>query len=160
VYIFWWDSSGQVGRLFPNPELTEGSPAVGGGQTYWLPLRQGEKPQYRWYVLDDVPGEETFYFVASRSRSEKIERLYNKLCQADGNSGAGVGRKQLAQELEREFNLMGIARFTATADARDVSSAKDRESLFRSVQSEIAVVRADVSYCVKFKHVQGANQSK
>jgi len=159
VYIFWWDSSGQVGRLFPNPELTEGSPAVRGGQTYWLPLRQGEKPQYRWYVLDDVPGEETFYFVASRSPNEKIERLYNKLCQANTNGEAGAGRKQLAREMEREFNLMGVARFTATADARNVS-AKDRESLFQSVQSEIEVVRADVSYCLKFRHVQGPNPSK
>lgn len=41
VYILWWDSRGAVGRLFPNPKLTEGSGEVKAGQTYWLPSKQG-----------------------------------------------------------------------------------------------------------------------
>lgn len=159
VYIFWWDSSGQVGRLFPNPELTEGGPEIKGGQTCWLPTRKGEKSGDRWYVLDDVPGEETVYFAASRNRNEKIESLYEKLRQSDGEGGNGSQRRQLAQEMQRQINLMGVARFTATAKGQDVS-AKDREALFQTVQSEIQVLRSDVSYCLKFKHIQGSNPAR
>ncbi len=34
VYILWWDSRGSVGRLFPNPQLTEGTGDVKAGRTY------------------------------------------------------------------------------------------------------------------------------
>ena len=73
VHIFWWDSSGQVGRLFPNPKLSQGDGHVRGGETHWLPSK-GFK---QWYVLDQVPGYETVYFVASRERNEKLSPSSN-----------------------------------------------------------------------------------
>ena len=83
VYIYWWDSTGQVGRLFPNPQLTEGSGEVKAGNTYWLPS-MGEE---RWYVLDQNPGTETIYFVACRQRNQNLEQLYEQLKSPGAPSG-------------------------------------------------------------------------
>lgn len=76
VYIFWQDSSGAMGLLFPNPELTEGSGRIKGGQTYWLPSKAGKE---RWYLLDENPGIETLYFVGSRTANEKLVELCKEL---------------------------------------------------------------------------------
>ncbi len=45
VHVVWWDSNGNVGRLFPNPKLTEGSGEIKAGETHWLPYKQGK----HWY---------------------------------------------------------------------------------------------------------------
>ena len=61
------------------------------GVNYWLPYKQAK----HWYVLDNNEGEETIYLVASRERNPKFEGLIDNLRSAS---------------LEKEFNLMGIAR--------------------------------------------------
>lgn len=150
VYIFWWDSSGNVGRLFPNPNLTEGTGEVKAGKTYWLPSMDGE----RWYILDDQPGEETIYVIASRTRNSKIEDLYEKLRNMSASArGSKQGRK-VEGELARQVNLMGFADRTTAKQAVGKAASNDRKSLFESVDSEIKVTGADSVYGVKFKHVK------
>lgn len=144
VYIFWWDSSGQVGKLFPNPQLTEGSGEARGGQTYWLPSKQGKY----WYVLDNNPGVETIYFVASRQRNPKIETLYDKLNSLSASGRSGKAGKEISDKLEREFNIMGIADYTVPD-----KSVQAPQGLLEALENEIKVVGADASYSVQFRHI-------
>ena len=159
VYIFWWDSSGQIGRLFPNPELTDGGPEIKGGKTYWLPTSKDEEAQYRWYVLDDRAGEETFYFVASRKKNEKLEKLYAKLSGLSDDDKKGRKGQQIAAEMEREIQLMGVAHRTWTKAPTRISGT-DKGSLFETVQNEIEVSGADVMYRVKFRHLPQAHSRR
>jgi len=147
VYILWWDSTGSVGRLFPNPQLTEGSGEIKAGKTYWLPSKEGE----RWYVLDENTGEETIYFMASRQRNPKIEELYDKLSKMSAGAGSPTKSKEAAGELERELNLMGFADVTAPKSAGQVSFAS-REGLFEAMENETRVVGADAIVKLKIKH--------
>lgn len=148
VYILWWDSSGAVGRLFPNPKLTEGTGAVKAGQTYWLPSKEGE----RWYVLDDNPGEETVYFLASRDRNPEIEQLYETLSLASQDKRKTAQTRDISEELERRLNLMGFADFTVPKEAV-ASSFTNREALFESLKNEAKVPRADAIVKLSFKHL-------
>lgn len=173
VYIYWWDSTGQVGRLFPNPELTEGSGEVKAGKTYWLPSMAGGE---RWYVLDANPGTETIYFVATRTRNPNLENLYKRI---QGMTAAGssqpsyistegqkpeqrqTGRtdqvresskKELTQSLEREINLMGFAAQTLPKGAEKVSF-QNKERLFGEMENSIKISGAEAVFRVQFKHV-------
>ena len=148
VYILWWDSSGSVGRLFPNPQLTEGTGEIKAGKTYWLPSKEGE----RWYVLDDKTGEETIYFMASRARNPKIEELCNTLSRMSAAAQSATKTKEVAGELERELNLMGFADVTAPKAAGPVSF-DNRERLFEAMEDQTRVAGADAIVKLKFKHV-------
>ena len=132
VYVFWWDSAGKAGMLFPNLKLTDGTAEVEAEKTYWLPSKSGE----RWYVLDKTPGTETVYFVASRERNEKLEELYRRLTSESAlqeparrqaraadkaraemalgtrSSQGASSQRRVAREIERELNLMGFADYT------------------------------------------------
>lgn len=128
AYVFWWDSSGAVGRLFPNPGLSEGSGEVKAGKTYWIPSMQGE----RWYVLDRNPGHETIYFVASRSRNPKVESLFEKVKSMEKGKAKDVVENEPRPEsraLERELNLMGFADYTEAKSAGTASSDNSRDLL-------------------------------
>jgi hypothetical protein len=149
VYVFWWDSKGSVGRLFPNPKLCEGSSAVKAQQTYWLPSLGGEC----WYVLDDQQGEETICFVASRERNPKLESLYDKLTKMSEGVKAGTEGQAVTRELERQINLMGFAdRVARKSTGSPVAS--DRRRLFESLAGEISVSGADSIVKVSFRHIQ------
>ncbi len=149
VYVFWWDSKGNVGRLFPNPKLCEGSGEVRAGQTHWLPSLGGEC----WYVLDDEQGEETICFVASRERNPKLEGLYDKLVAMSDGARSGKEGQAVTREIERRINLMGFAdRVVRKSSSRPV--AADRRRLFESLDSEISVSGADSIIKVRFRHVQ------
>jgi hypothetical protein len=148
VSILWWDSTGSVGRLFPNPKLTEGTGEIKAGTTYWLPSKEGE----RWYVLDDKPGEETIYFMASRARNTKIEELYGTLSQMSAADKESAQTSAVAGELERQLNLMGFADVTA-AKASTPTSFSNKENLFQAMDRETKVVGADAIVKLKFKHV-------
>lgn len=148
VHILWKDSGGRMGVLFPNPDLSTGTSHVRAGQSYWLPSQNGD----RWYVLDNNPGEETIYFVASRERNPKLEQL----CTALGPdwSASPRGKSEVAaKELEREINLMGFAHFTATRRMPVAGTARTRRDLFEALDTRIRVSGADSIHMVTFKHV-------
>jgi hypothetical protein len=134
--------------LFPNPKLTEGSGEVKAGQTYWLPSKQGE----RWYVLDDNPGEETIYLLASRDRNLKIEQLYENLGQASTDKLTAPQVEDISAELERRLNIMGFADFTVPK-VEASASFNSKEALFESLKNEAKVPRADAIVKLTFKHV-------
>jgi hypothetical protein len=173
AYIFWTDSSGSMGMLFPNPRLTQGTGQIVAGKTYWLPHSDGE----RWYVLDDKPGTETIYFVASRDKNPKIEEIYQEMLRNQGQnvqapsgtwaapagrqaqsqapSGAAVPQgigPQAAQEITRELSLMGFADRTVAKGAQDVSFSS-REQIFEGLEGKIRVSGAEAVFKVQFRHV-------
>jgi len=172
VYIFWWDSSGNVGRLFPNPQLTEGTGEIQAGKTYWLPSRGGD----RWYVLDDNPGTETVYFAACRKRNPKLEKLYKKLSDLTASAGSGERRqngardlkkeltlgskpsdlkqagKRIAGKMERELNLMGFAAHTVPKGVQK-ASFDSKERILEGMENQIEVSGADAVFKVQFRHV-------
>lgn len=133
VHVVWLDTQGNVGRLYPNPQLTEGTGEVKANSKYWLPSKQGKA----WYVLDNHQGEETIYLVASRDRNPRMETLCDSLRSAN---------------LEREFNIMGFVDHTVP-DKDMRLSAPDRERLFEKMENKIKVVGADAVIRLRFKHV-------
>ncbi len=146
VYILWWDSNGAVGKLFPNPKLTEGTGEVKGGRTYWLPSQGGE----RWYCLDENPGQETVYFIASRERNPTIEALYDSLQQIA--TQAGQGAKSVSAELERQINLMGFADVTTLKKSSN-SSFGNKEELLAAMENKVKVSGADALITLKINHI-------
>ncbi|MDQ1238823.1 MAG: hypothetical protein QG577_1008, partial [Thermodesulfobacteriota bacterium] len=148
LHILWSDSAGNIGQLFPNPQLSEGSGEIKAGVTYWLPSMGGE----RWYVLDDSPGEETIFVVASRQRNKKLEELSHAIASL-GAASKDIGQKsQLSDEIVREINLMGIASRTAPKGA-ERKEGSDRRELFASMESSIRLSGAECFDKVTFKHV-------
>jgi hypothetical protein len=169
VYIYWWDSTGQVGRLFPNPQLTEGSGEVKAGRTYWLPSKDGE----RWYILDDNPGSETIYFVASRQRNEKLEQLYetiagmitptqaakpappvrDDLSLGHKNTNAKAAKQIAENEMQKELSLMGFAARTVPKNVQNVSFGS-KEQILDQMENQIRVSGAEAVFKVQFQHVR------
>mgnify|MGYP005845090715 CR=1 FL=1 len=147
LYIFWRDSAGQFGQLYPNPQLTEGTSEVRAGKTYWLPFMGGGE---RWYVLDNVPGEETIYVVASRHKNKRIEELFALVRGATSATGLKQ-REQYSKALEREINLMGIASHT-TPKTKEKKVAPTRADLFQSMESELTLAGADCFQKITFRH--------
>lgn len=148
LYIFWRDSTGQFGQLYPNPQLTEGTAEVRAGKTYWLPSMNGE----RWYVLDDVTGEETIYVVASRQKNKKLEDLSAAMARPERASKDAKTKAQLSMALEREINLMGIASHTVPKN-KEKKLASNRAELFQSMESDLQLAGADCFHKITFRHV-------
>jgi hypothetical protein len=152
VHVLWWDSRGKVGRLYPNPRLTEGSGMVKAGQTYWLPSRTEGR---HWYVLDDNPGYETIYFVATREPNAKLEGLYEELHRLSDSAESQLRRTDVSGRLEREINLMGFADYVEP-QTRAKTPFKSPEELFREMESKIRVSGADAVHRLRFKHDAGS----
>ncbi len=157
VYIYWWDSSGQVGRLFPNPELTDGEVKAKAGQTYWLPRKGNEGARHRWFELDDTPGTETIYFVASRERNRKLEDLYSSLQQIPEKQRTNAIGKDIAGNMEREIRLMsmqpmGMKNKTVIREVQ-VAKGGNRGALFEAMKNEVDSAGAEKAFAVTFKHL-------
>ncbi len=168
IYIFWNDTSGNIGLLFPNPRLTDAIAQVEAGKTYWLPHKDGQ----RWYVLDDNPGTETIYFVASRNRNPKLEELSQHI--ADPFSPKGISgeksasekqgsrpgteyataqpvKPEAAEEIKDVLNLMGFAQHTVPK-AVEKASYSSKEEMFKNLDSTIRVSGAQALFKIVFKH--------
>ncbi len=72
LYLFQLQSSGELAKLFPNSRYVPTSNPVPGG-----PIRIPDGSD--WFYLDDVPGTETLYLLASRWRQEGLETLVGRL---------------------------------------------------------------------------------
>lgn len=149
IYIFWKDSTGNLGTLFPNPGLTAGIPQVVAGKTYWLPHQEGES----WYMLDDTPGTEVLYFVASRARNPKLEQLAGTLvAQPSGAQATQPVNQAAARETERELSTMGFAQRTIPKGVEKASFAS-KEEMFKNLEGSIRVSGAEALFKIEFKHV-------
>ncbi len=153
VYIYWWDSSGKVGQLFPNIEMTDGDARVKETKTYWLPIRSGEDVKNRWFQLDQTPGRETIYFVASRERNSKLEDLYSTLQNLSLAEREGSVGKNISGKLEREIRLMGFQKLSTVRPPSPKSTGNDRAELFEAMKNEVDSSGAEKVLSVTFKHL-------
>jgi len=82
LYLFQVDSSGTVFRLFPNSAYHTGGNPIRGKARVTLP-NEGEV-----FYLDQTPGKEEFYFLASQEPVPTLEEL-------DGGTVDGIMRAGL-----------------------------------------------------------------
>lgn len=78
LYVFQVDNSGKFTRLFPNPDFVPTTNPVPPGA---LRIPDG----FDWFYLDQVPGIETIYLVASRWRQTELEKLSGRLAENSDN---------------------------------------------------------------------------
>jgi len=88
VYLILFGSAGKAQVLFPHPEIKKDN-YCRGGVTHRVP--QGD----RWYWLDDHPGTEMLYLVASYAPMDDLAALLAKM------EKAGAGRALAASERVR-----------------------------------------------------------
>ena len=103
IYLFYLSSQGDLERLFPagSDPLRAGSPGV------YIP--QGDL----WFRLDDHPGTETFYLLASSRRLKAVESAFERYL--DGQDSAS--RQELQANVIEEIRRVRKARRKLTAAA-------------------------------------------
>jgi hypothetical protein len=90
VYVIYHSSQGELSTLFPfrfEPQSTRGRTL----EKHYIP--QGDM----WFELDDNPGQERFYLLASTQRLEGLETLINRYEATDPTRKAEVATKILAE---------------------------------------------------------------
>lgn len=149
VSIFWWDTAGNVGRLFPDDQLQDPSGQVQKGKDYWIPTKEDGR---HWFVLDKNAGQETFYFLASRKPNPRIQNLYGRLrtMSKEAREGAiGKGESlEVAKHLER---VMGVESHTVPVQSPP-EGLKTRD-FSQAMENEIKVSGAEAVYRLTFTHV-------
>ena len=73
IYVLFYDSSKQMTLLFPNKYNYYKKNYAVKGMKYFLP------DAWDWYPLDNNPGIETIYFIASTTRLTDLEKQIKKL---------------------------------------------------------------------------------
>lgn len=134
VYLFHFDERSGVKLLFPYTlaQLTQHCQT---GTRYSIPRADG------WFRLDNNPGKEFFYLIASASRLDGLEQAYSQYCSASGQAKTVQGKalleriKVLSKEhpdlcapAERPVTIGGALRSVkATRDSKrpDISAFAD-----------------------------------
>jgi len=94
LYIYHLDSQHELVQLFPHPDAARVNNPLRGGSTYHIP-RDGN-----WFILDQTPGQERIYFIASRWPAKDLEELFNRLGHAAGQTEKDEYRHRLVMRLE------------------------------------------------------------
>ena len=69
AYVFYYDSSGELHQLYPDPAIVTPQ-KVKGGKTHSLPEKEA------WFQLDEQRGTETVFMVASAKPISNLGELY------------------------------------------------------------------------------------
>ncbi len=148
VSIFWWDTAGNVGRLFPDDRLIDGAGEVKRGNDYWIPTKKDGR---HWFVLDKNVGKETFYFLASRSPNPRIQSLYERLRTMSRAAREGAFGKQESREIAKHLDqLMGVEPVTVPIGRARESG--ETNALSAAMENEIKVSGAEAVYRLTFTH--------
>jgi CHAT domain-containing protein len=94
VYILIYDSQGRASQLFPDSKIAQPG-AVEGGKKLVVP-----GPDL-WFWLDERPGTETIYVLASEKPMQDIKSLLAKMEAADEEA-----KRTAAQEIQRHIKIM------------------------------------------------------
>jgi len=138
VYVLLYDSQGKASQLFPDPKAPQPG-FVEGGRKAAIPDKD------LWFWLDDNPGTETIYVLASEEPMSDIRELLRKMEKANE-----AERKRLAGEMKQQIKIVergvggvdkGKAVSYTLSDGRTIQKVTD------VVASSGAVVRA-----VSFHH--------
>jgi hypothetical protein len=100
LYLFQLKSSGEWVKLFPNSKYVPTSNPVPGG-----PIRIPDGSD--WFYLDDIPGTETLYLLASKWRQEGLENLFTQLESEENKKKKEEIMGKILSGLEREEQATG-----------------------------------------------------
>lgn len=137
VYVFQVDGTGRFFRLFPKPAGGLSNP-VAGGRRYWIPGRRG------WLHLDQVPGREVIFVVASQSRNLELERLYGRLTGIDDPLMRGRIQRQLMRQIH-----YGPAAGVQPGPARRLAYGG---GVLEVTEQVLLASGADMVYSIEFLH--------
>jgi len=102
VYVFLLDSSGKCGTLFPYPGVKMDNHCCG-GISYTLPDKgnpmRGE-PDARSFVLDETPGTETIYVVASYSPMTDLAAVVKAMEKSPDDAGSSKRVRQAIKDFD------------------------------------------------------------
>ena len=123
VYLFHDDGRNTIKLLFPYT-LEQFARYYQPGSRYYVPRAEG------WFKLDNTPGREKFYLVASSKRLDELEKAYSQYLAAVGDEKAAAGkalsgriaelskmRRELCSPAERPVTIGGALR--SVKDSRD-----------------------------------------
>lgn len=117
VYVYQRDSSGKGAWLFPRRVTGAAAARLTADTDCWLPA------EGQFFELDETPGEEVIYVVASRTRAADLEHLL------EHPSTEG-------KEEEVQIAARGVARIAPVHEARTQQRPRpDTETLFASAGS-------------------------
>ncbi len=144
IYIFQADSSGQLFQLFPMKSfkgvVVNNFNSVGTGQIFTLPAEN------KAFVLDNQPGAEKIYFVASRERNHELENLYRQIRTAGTRGDANIAQRNLKTHLSRKRGLKGIV-----TDPMPVAW-NETGDIFRIMSRRLERIGKDYIYVLEFNH--------
>jgi len=138
IYVLLFDSEGSASQLFPDPKIEQPG-FVEAGRKIAIPDRD------LWFWLDERPGTETVYVVASEQPMTDIRGLLNKMDKA-----SEVERKHLSGEIKQRIKIVerGVG---GVAKGKTVSYPLSDGRLVQKVTDVVAgsgaVVRA-----ISFEH--------
>ncbi|HUT57524.1 MAG TPA: FlgO family outer membrane protein, partial [Phycisphaerae bacterium] len=96
VYIFLFGSTGKCETLFPYKGVKLGN-FVRGGATYTIPDPDAASGS-RWFYLDNNPGTETLYIVASYAPMNDIAKVLAEM--QNGEAGQAALSKRLREQVD------------------------------------------------------------
>jgi hypothetical protein len=133
VYILLYDSRGKARQLFPDPKIPQPG-FVEGGRKIAVPAPD------LWFWLDDNPGTESIYVLASEKPLSDIQGLLTKMESVDEGT-----QKQLSQDIQQKIILVqrGVGGVTkGKATGYTLSDGKQIQKVTEVVSGAGAVVRA------------------
>jgi hypothetical protein len=138
VYVLLFDSQGRASKLFPDPKIEQPG-FVEGGRRIAIPDKD------LWFWLDENPGTETVYVLASETPLTDISGLLSKM-----NEASNSERKRLSREIKQQIQIVergvgGVTKGKAVSYA--LSDGRHIQKVTEFVSGAGAAVRA-----VSFQH--------
>lgn len=138
IYVLLFDSEGKASQLFPDPKIEQPG-FVDGGRKVAVPDKD------LWFWLDENPGTETVYVLASEVPMSDIRALLDKMSKA-----SAAEQKRLSGEIKRQINIVergagGIAKGKTVS--YPLSDGSTIQKVTEVVAGSGAVVRA-----ISFEH--------
>jgi hypothetical protein len=98
LYVFQWDTLGNISVLFPNSEVSEVGNPVAGNSDFRIPPTPG------WFAVEKDSSIETIGLLASAERWEKVETYVDSLTSGTGaqKTGALIRLQALFEDLGKE----------------------------------------------------------
>jgi CHAT domain-containing protein len=138
IYVLLFDSEGRASQLFPDPKIEQPG-FVDGGRKVAVPDKD------LWFWLDENPGTETVYVLASEAPMSDMRGLLDKMSEASASE-----QKRLSGEIKEQIKIVerGVG---GIAKGKTVSYPLSDGSMIQKVTDVVAgsgaVVRA-----ISFEH--------
>ena len=134
VYVLLLDSQGKTTQLFPDPKI-HASNKASGGQKYQVPTGS------LWLGLDEIPGVETVFVLASREPLPNVKDLVASLNEVNSEylSEHRLARQLIAQAQPRR-GVSGLVQ--GESNPTQLADTKLIRRVTEAIQKEVSAVRA------------------